>query len=1101
MTAKEFIDALEEKDLIAASMADKLRKKVASGGSKPLTAKSLARFLIDKGHVSKPDAMSVLVDGGEVQAPKETEPEEETAPPAEPSGVALPADELQDLSSSAEWSIEESGGGFAEPAEPEAAASGGKKKKKKKKKGKKANEWDSPLLLIGGGSLLLLVVVGLLIWFIMFAENADNILAAARSDMESGSYNNAIRNYEEFAEKYPGNAEYSKARVELAMARIRQTLETGDEEVAFDMAEGELRAVGGEDAFNTAERDLSDLLPRIARGLADDAEASEDLEKTKELADKAETALGMASNTKYIPKSLRDSTELDEIRETLDRIQRRQQQQSDLEEAIAKIKSAVAAGETAEAFAAQEALTEAHPSLMANERLAEAVKSISAAEQQNIQFVEEPLEPAGEAESPNVVAVLAVANRRVAGEAPSSGTYCVQVDSAAYGLDAATGQVKWRRYVGPSVDSVEPLSIEGDVVLVEWREGQGGQPQQTLARVASDTGDVVWRLTLDDQVARPVPSGDQLLLAGRSGKLHVVDAKSGTRRGYVQFAQPLRTPPTVDASSNAIYVVGERSSIYTLSAGDYTCLGVYYTNHARQSVVAPVASVLNNVVLVENDGATSSQLHLYTKDGNGAIGGMAAEKRLSGRVTSRPLVDGRRLTVLTDLGQVSVFEVSASADAEPITLLAERSGRGGQPATRPGVVADNHIWLGENALAKYSISPTGNRLTVVPLSNDYNRSQFLGSLDARDGVLFHTRARRRRAGFTVTACSTEDGKAFWETDLAAPPADDPLASTSPTALIEADANGQVYRFDPAAIRTRVQNESLNSNSGEDGTPVIYQYATLLAQGAAVFGSQGASEALLYSPSAQQPLTRVRLDSALAARPVVFGEGWVAPLSVGQVFVLDAKTGQPLAAPFQPALEAGRSVEWKVPATTDDQQLLLTDGVSKVYLLEQQSGGSSELVAATQADLAVAPLRSGFVPVGNVAIAVAETGEIAVHQLPTLDVGETLSAGGTPVWGPYAAGELVVLSTGSQLIAIGGDGQIAWQVPLEVAKLAGPPVVAGETLVVASEDGNVVQFALADGSETGRIHAGEPIVAGPVLFNGRLVVSARDASLIVLESPE
>lgn len=1099
MTAKEFIDALEQKELVPGGMAEKLRKKVASGGSKPLTAKSLARFLIDKGHVEKQDAMAVLIEGGEVKAPEEPEPAEETPTPAEPSGVALPSDELQDLSSSAEWSIDESGGGFAEPAEPEAASRSGKKKKKKKK-GKNANEWDSPLLLIGGGSLLLLLVVGLLIWFIMFAENADNILAAARGDMESGSYNNAIRNYEEFVEKYPGNAEFSEARVELAMARIRQTLETGNEELAFDTAETELRDVGGEDAFNSAERDLSDLLPRIARGLANDAEASDNLEQSKQLADKAETALGLANNTKYIPKSLRDTTELDEIRETLERINRRQQQASDLEATLASIESAVASGDTTAAFAAQEELTEKHPGLIGNERLSDALKQISAAEQQNIGFVEERIEATAGAGSSDVVAVLAVANQRVVGQAPASGSYCVQVDSAAYGLDAATGEVQWRRYTGPAIDHTEPLTLDDDVVLVEWYEGEGDTPRQALTRVTGDSGEVAWSLNLEDEFSQPVLAGNQLLLAGRSGKLHVVDAESGTRVGFVQLAQPLRTPPTVDSSSNTIYVPGERSSIYTLSSEDYSSIGVYYSNHGRQAVVAPLASVLNHVVLVENDGATSSLLRLYAKDDNGAIGGLAAEKRLAGRVISKPLVEGRRVTVLTDLGQVSVFEISASSDADPMTLLAERSGRGGQPAERPGVVADSHIWVGENALAKYSISPTGNRLTLVPLTNDYNRSQFIGSFAARQEVLLHTRARRQHAGFTVTACSTKDGKAYWETDLAAPPADSPVASNSPPALIEADANGQVYRFDPGAIRTGVQNKPLDSGDSED-SPVLYEYATALPQGRGVFAAPGTNAALLYSPSAGQSLKTVRLEAPLASRPLAFGDGWVAPLEVGQVFLLDAKSGKPLAAPFQPALEAGRAIEWKAPAATDDEQLLVTDGVSTVYLLELQAGSGSALVAATRADLAVSPLRSGFVSAGNVAIAVAESGEVTVHQLPTLDVGPSLNVAGTPVWGPYAAGDIAVLATDSEFIAIGGDGQIAWRVPLSVARLAGPPALVEGGLVVASQDGTVVRFAVADGSETGRVTAGEPIAAGPVAFNGKFVVSARDASLIVLESPK
>ena len=248
------------------------------------------------------------------------------------------------------------------------------------------------LLLIGGSALVLMLIIGGLIGVIMFAENADNILAEARSAMTEGAYGNAIQKYEEFVEDYPGNAEFSAARVELAMARIRQTLESSNFQLAFDTSQTELSSIADESEFSRAEADLSDLLPRIARGLADQAEASENPNETSGLFDKATTALGMANNTKYISKSRRDTAELQEIRETLDRIQRRQQSLADLEATLATIGGRIAEGDTNAAFQAQEQLVDKHPSLIGNARLSEAVQQISIAEQANIAFVAEPIQ-------------------------------------------------------------------------------------------------------------------------------------------------------------------------------------------------------------------------------------------------------------------------------------------------------------------------------------------------------------------------------------------------------------------------------------------------------------------------------------------------------------------------------------------------------------------------------------------------------------------------------------------------------------------------------------------------------------------------------------
>src|SRR5690606_33416200 len=122
-------------------------------------------------------------------------------------------------------------------------------------------------------------------------------------------------------------------------------------------------------------------------------------------------------------------------------------------------------------------------------------------------------------------------------------------------------------------------------------------------------------------------------------------------------------------------------------------------------------------------------------------------------------------------------------------------------------------------------------------------------------------------------------------------------------------------------------------------------------------------------SAAKPLAKVALPSALSCRPTALGEGWVAPLSVGQVFVMDAKTGKPLAAPFQPPLEAGRSVEWKPASAVEDTQVLVSDGVAKVYLLDLETGGA--LTPMAEANLSVAPLASGFVALDSAAVALAE----------------------------------------------------------------------------------------------------------------------------------
>lgn len=153
MTAEQLIDALQAEGLLTDAIIAKLRKKVGAS-EKPLSAKSLARYLIDKQLVSKQQALSLLVEGGEVSKAATQKPDPSKAVNlADLSGSGgSPLDELQDLSSSAEWAMEEEGSLSSTASQAMEAESKSSSKSKKRGK-KKASDWDSPVILIGGGWL------------------------------------------------------------------------------------------------------------------------------------------------------------------------------------------------------------------------------------------------------------------------------------------------------------------------------------------------------------------------------------------------------------------------------------------------------------------------------------------------------------------------------------------------------------------------------------------------------------------------------------------------------------------------------------------------------------------------------------------------------------------------------------------------------------------------------------------------------------------------------------------------------------------------------------------------------------------------------------
>src|SRR5690606_36054911 len=115
-------------------------------------------------------------------------------------------------------------------------------------------------------------------------------------------------------------------------------------------------------------------------------------------------------------------------------------------------------------------------------------------------------------ESP-VKAELGAVSVRQAGQAPVSGMYHVQVAGVLYGVNAADGGVVWRRYVGVKTEPSYPKPIGQDIVLVE-RIGTEENSHQELIRLEGATGNVKWRLTLDDRCAEPLEHGGRLYLSG-----------------------------------------------------------------------------------------------------------------------------------------------------------------------------------------------------------------------------------------------------------------------------------------------------------------------------------------------------------------------------------------------------------------------------------------------------------------------------------------------------------------------------------------------------------------------------------------------------------
>lgn len=1077
-TAKQFLEAIELQKLVSPDVLDELYEEYrASGGA--ITAEALAKNLQSRGLITDGKAATLL------QASSESfiQVGSGILNPVKPKPVA-PDDPFDDDA------------GTKKGRGVKVDAAGRRKHVKKAHK----NDFDSPLLLIGGGALALLVLGGIALVVVMNLQSGDELLRSAQSAYGSGSYAQARDEYKKFVEDFKGNAKWSEARVKLAIVQLRQLTETSsDWPAALKTAQEELPQIEDETAFSENRGEFTSILPRIARGLAESADrassgADFDNEKVEGLVNQATESLKLVNNTKYVPKSLRDEREVAAINDLLDRVARRREALDDLGKTLATIESATSSGDIEAAYKARTVFANRRPELREDPRLAEKLAAAVEAERSQVQFTPDPTESATkEADSPVALALPLVNPRRV-GTASADGVFTATFRGVAYAVNAADGVLAWRRPVGLRLAETNPVPVGGDLLLIDHRQGE-------LVRVNASTGALVWRTPIEGPAAplfEPVVAGERLLVASESGRLWSFDAATGARAGATVFAQPLRCAPAVDNESGKVYVVGQQSSLYTLDSESLECIGVRYTGHAPGTIIAPPLAIGGRVAIIENTGAETSRLSVFATEQTGAAGAQLGEWRLEGIVSTPAVVAGRRFLVTTESGAVYLFEVTAAKEAAPLTLIASQPAQPGPKSRRSVVEARGEVWIAGEGLRRTVASLADSRLTQRELPDACTGDLFVGPIAKNGDAVLHARVRKGIPGLTVAASDSRTGRLLWETDLAAPPLGAPMFSESARAVVASTVVGQSHLIGPQEVRARQSTKpAAEPPSQLSSRPQTYDAIARLASSDAALAEVGGGDWLAVRVSPRAGSRAVPLPGEIVCPPAVMSEGVLTPLAVGQVHLLDL-AGQPLATPFQPRIAAGSRVAWTTPAVTGSIAVL-TDGAETVYCLGVETSAAPALAERSSTKLPAAAAALPAAIAGDRAVIALADNSLAVFDLPGLDAGGTLPLPGTVVWGPYAAGDAVLVATADELLAVtaSGEPQIAWRAPLETGKPIGEPLADGDGVAVAFADGRLLRFATASGEASATLDLGQPLGSGPKAYGPRWLVSAADGAVLVV----
>lgn len=1122
MNISDFIDLIEAHDYMADNQIAAIRRQLNSG-QLDLSIEELVHFLLDRQRLTKYQAKKLLAEArsgvtaesipvseGRRRAQQkwvDAAPVKEEIVETEPDDlVAL--DDMRSEDNIAGVDPLELGGidGFSGEGDPFAKGHKGKASAHKKKTSR-TNPWDSPLIFFGGGGLVLLLLVGGLLYFWLAFDSGDEMFQAAEKSYRSGSYIQAGAEYDKFIRRFPEHPSAPLAKVRLGMAALWNMVEgNSDWELALKTTQEVLPEIDQSPAFDEARPELATILPEIASGLTQQAQQSENVDQKQRRSELASAAMVLVNNPTYLPTSLREAqrSRIETIETDLVRVRREIDRDQAKNETLAEIERSTAEGKFQHVYQLRRSLVDSYPGLRNDDSLIAAVSS--AATKLVDQVI--PLEnfPAPISEDPSGMKLMSevtlVQREPVLPASASSETAVFRLDGTAYAMEVETGKLLWRRYVGVD-ENAQPITwiAEDDktiAALIDTRENQ-------LLAIDQRTGKVLWRQKFETQLFRPKVFENSVLVAERSGKVWKLARESGEVLAAVQLPQEISAPLGMLEEVAGVYAVAEHSNVYVLSPDTLVCSEVIPVGHEVGTITIEPTGTLRQLFLFENAGLEYSFLHLYSVDASGG-GAKAAQDvvRQSGQVLVTPVIADARLVATNDRGEVLVYEVNTAAKDVPVRLVAATKANSSEPILGYAVVSRGDLWVCDRRMTRYVMQLS--RGSVVRKMVDHDGDTFMARPLIRGDMILHARRSPVADGYVIEAQRIQSNKLedIWQTTIGTPTAGQAFALQGADSPLVATTRGAVYslpKLGMGNVQILDQPQSALAVTTKpyhfDGGQRVDDTHQLL------FPSDGENRSMMVSTEDGKPASQLVAweipATARATEPRVWNDYVLIPTKIGQILVVDAKTGASDVQPFQPELAFGETIRWSYPAVVGGTtpSVIVSDQGTRLFRLAVESSPEPHLTAVDEVKL-TEPLTGQLAVAGLMLVGVGSQDEqdiLRVFQLPEMAEQAPIAISGDVVMPPRSvAGRVYCATTKEGLIAIRDDFSVAWKCPLQEMVIASGPVPVKNFLALSFTQGQVWLVDEATGELVTEFNVGEPLTDGLSYFGGQLWAHGYDGTL-------
>ena len=1134
MSPEQLIERLESMGILDEKILAKLRREI-NNPDKTVKASQILRYLVKKGELTQAQADKVKA-GLETPKPVVHEEIAEAAPVADgydtddltanvEQPAPVPTASIQN--DVVEASIEEEpdtadivaaipepvaaavvdpfadpyGAGMQSGGNPVEDGSGAYDPLSNSFSGKRYNpdQWQSRWLYIGFGILGTLLLFGAVLYIAVGRQSAEDSYKAITKSYADGALGDAIARADEFLEQFPRDEYAPKVTTLRVNAIIAQKFNEKSFVETLNQTELLVPPLIDDEKLDLSvlRQDLGIFLPKCALQLTEVGLRQTTIPDMEKELEQSEWALGIASNPTFVLGSdqKRNGALYQQIKDNILLIKERIVKENMYVETLKTIAERRELGETDEAFQAYRKLTRKYGDLAARSDLRDEMVKVSIRERDLVKQVDLNLETAtSEPPAPGQTIVLAGKNGEALPALIGEVTP-VMAEGTLYGIDVGDGSVKWRRFVGFET-RIQPVSLGKDYLVVS------DQRRHELLCVGRTNNELRWKLAVGEEFVEPVLSEEFMVVTTRSGKVIKVNHVSGEVMAACQLPQGTNVSALIAPRDPYIYQVGSYSNLYILNAADLSCKDVFYVGHQEGAIQVPPVYWSGHMLLAVNGGA-SAMLEVL----KGEKGLDLKQVQVFPGLTSAPVTMpmqriARGMMVLAENGDLKVLTINPIEETTPVDVMVQYKLETSNNTGMQVLATKSTLFFAGKGILRARLK-SSQSLFQKPLILNHADS-FIAPMAVYDDTLIHVRRRDGSKMISVSAVDTLELKPIWRTDLGGPLAGSPVVTDD--SIRVASSQGDFFSVTPGQ---QVADDRLKSSTILEN--LLFSDRIRLADGREAFvGPSERLDLLVVDPvKKESQLNQMRINEGGATgnrascKPISLGKDLIVPTTNGAVMRVDSGTGELVGTPFLPPVQPGTKQEWRRPVQIGEGVFAIAKtnqggAGSTAYVLDGRKRGA--LVATTEKEFQT--VVSDLVALSTDVFLIVQ-GD-ASQKLLKLDAGAELAEkasaalSGDLVEGPYIVGEqILVVTDEDKLFCFDANLQPQWSVPVPAIRMAGEPVVMGNGILLAFENGQCVTLSQSDGSETRNVSLNQPITGTPVVGSGQVYFGGLDGTVHVV----